>query len=118
MALVRGNWLKFGVLFATATLLACSSGGSNGNGGAGTGATSASAGVGNGTAGSSSMTAGGGGGTRNTGPAGGGAPDSVAPAATELTLARSDTSSVTALYVQCHRCGFYDAPEFEALSKP
>lgn len=49
---------------------------------------------------------------------GSGAPDAPAIAATTLTLAGPDARAVDALYVQCHRCGFYDAPEFEALAKP
>jgi hypothetical protein len=49
---------------------------------------------------------------------GSGAPDEPVIAATTLTLANPDTTAVQTLYVQCHRCGFYDAPEFEALAKP
>jgi hypothetical protein len=48
---------------------------------------------------------------------GSGAPDAPAIGSTTLTLA-GDASTVQTLYVQCHRCGFYDAPEFEALAKP
>ncbi len=49
---------------------------------------------------------------------GAGSPDAPTVASTTLTLASSDTSAVQALYVQCHRCGFYDPPEFEQLAKP
>ena len=64
-------------------------------------------------------------GQANTGPVlqlpievlGSGAPDAPAIGSTTLTLA-GDASAVQTLYVQCHRCGFYDAPEFEALAKP
>ena len=65
------------------------------------------------------------GGTASSGPVlplpievlGSGAPDAPAIGSTTLTLA-GDASAVQTLYVQCHRCGFYDAPEFEALAKP
>jgi hypothetical protein len=49
---------------------------------------------------------------------GSGAPDDQAVAATTLPLDAAGLSSVQSLYVQCHRCGFYDPPEFEALAKP
>ena len=45
-------------------------------------------------------------------------PDEPVIAGTTLTVASSDLAAVQTLYVQCHRCGFYDAPEFEALTKP
>jgi hypothetical protein len=48
---------------------------------------------------------------------GSGAPDAPAIAGMSLTLA-GDVGAVQFLYVQCHRCGFYDSPEFEALAKP
>jgi len=132
MSFVHRIWRKMALLSSVA-LLACSSGN------AGSGATASGAGVGNGSAGASMMmpgTAGnggttgngaaGGGGQVSTGPElhlpievlGSGAPDDPVVAGTELTLATADTSTVAALYVQCHRCGFYDAPEFEALAKP
>jgi hypothetical protein len=38
--------------------------------------------------------------------------------AATLPLQIADVASVENLYVQCHRCGFYDPPEFEALAKP
>jgi hypothetical protein len=49
---------------------------------------------------------------------GSGAPDDQAVAGTTLPLDAAGVSSVQSLYVQCHRCGFYDPPEFEALAKP
>ena len=104
-----------------------SSGASSGTVGVG-----ASAGVGSGAGGTSANGAGAGGtatagaGSTSNGPElplpievlGGGAPDAPTIAGTTLTLATSNTSSAQALYVVCHRCGFYDAPEFEALAKP
>jgi hypothetical protein len=49
---------------------------------------------------------------------GSGAPDEPVTVGTTLTLASADTGAVQSLYVECHRCGSYDAPEFEALAKP
>ncbi|HEY3665704.1 MAG TPA: hypothetical protein VGL19_06885, partial [Polyangiaceae bacterium] len=49
---------------------------------------------------------------------GSGSPDAPVISATTLTLATADTGAAQALYVACHRCGFYDAPEFEPLAKP
>ncbi len=48
---------------------------------------------------------------------GSGAPDDPAIASATLPLAAADIPSVQFLYVQCHRCGFYDPPEFETLAK-
>ena len=39
-------------------------------------------------------------------------------AGARVALAGPDASAVKSLYVSCHRCGFYDPPEFEALKKP
>jgi hypothetical protein len=49
---------------------------------------------------------------------GSGAPDDPVIVHTSLRIAPSDLAAVQTLYVQCHRCGFYGPPEFEALSKP
>ena len=49
---------------------------------------------------------------------GNGSPDEPTVSAAALTLASADVASVHSLFVECHRCGFYDAPEFEALGKP
>ncbi len=49
---------------------------------------------------------------------GNGAPDEPVVAATTLPLAANDVAAAKSLYVTCHRCGFYDPPEFEALAKP
>src|SRR5687768_12698087 len=48
---------------------------------------------------------------------GDGDPDAPVIVPTTLSLS-ADPGSVHALFVTCHRCGFYDAPEHEALSKP
>jgi hypothetical protein len=47
-----------------------------------------------------------------------GSPDDPVVAAATLPLDSTDIASVKSMYVQCHRCGFYDPPEFEALAKP
>ncbi len=49
---------------------------------------------------------------------GSGAPDEPVIARAQLSVSAADLPSVEALYVECHRCGFYGPPEFEALSKP
>jgi hypothetical protein len=49
---------------------------------------------------------------------GNGSPSEPTVASTTLPLAQVDIASVANLYVQCHRCGFYGPPEFEALSLP
>ncbi|HEY0707677.1 MAG TPA: hypothetical protein VGG33_12820, partial [Polyangia bacterium] len=49
---------------------------------------------------------------------GSGAPDEPVVVATSLPLGMADIANVTGLYVLCHRCGFYEAPEYEALDKP
>ena len=49
---------------------------------------------------------------------GSGSPDEPVIASAELAVASADLSSVQTLYVECHRCGFYGPPEFEALSQP
>ncbi len=49
---------------------------------------------------------------------GSGAPNDVVLASTELALVGAPPSAVQQLYVRCHRCGFYDPPEHEKLSKP
>lgn len=49
---------------------------------------------------------------------GSGAPDERVVASVELAVAARDLRLVQALYVRCHRCGFYGPPEYEALSKP
>ena len=49
---------------------------------------------------------------------GSGAPDEPVTASTQLSVSARDLPAVQALYVQCHRCGFYGPPEFEALNKP
>ena len=95
-----------------------SSGVAPGGGGGGGGGGGAGGGVGGALAGSAGQV--------STGPQlalpievlGSGAPDAPVIAGTTLNLVSSDTSVVQTLYVQCHRCGFYDAPEFEALAKP
>ncbi len=49
---------------------------------------------------------------------GNGSPDAPVVASAALPLTAGDIASVRSLYVQCHRCGFYGPPEFEALAKP
>jgi hypothetical protein len=49
---------------------------------------------------------------------GNGSPAEPVIATTALPLAGADIASVASLYVQCHRCGFYGPPEFEALALP
>jgi hypothetical protein len=49
---------------------------------------------------------------------GAGDPTSPTIAATSLLVASADVAQAERLYVRCHRCGFYNAPVFEALSKP
>ena len=104
---------------ATAENGGTSSGATSGGGAPGTGASGGAFG------GASSGASAGSAGQANTGPQlqlpievlGSGAPDAPVIAGTTLTLA-GDASAVQSLYVQCHRCGFYDSPEFEALAKP
>lgn len=112
------SWLRvFSVaLFVGASLLACDGDGgasSEGDGGAG------ADGVGSG-----------GGPTSGNGPdgpwiafpvevLGSGAPDEPVVEARELPLGGDvDPKGVTRLFVQCHRCGFYDSPEFQKLDAP
>jgi len=47
-----------------------------------------------------------------------GAPDAPTVAGATLSLDAAAVAAATQLLVQCHRCGFYNAPEFEALAKP
>jgi hypothetical protein len=90
--------------------------GASGGGGSSSGAASASGGA----------TGSGGGAPGPVGPElalpievlGSGAPDDAAIASRDLLLAATDTSAVASLFVTCHRCGFYDAPEFQALARP
>ncbi|HEY1398622.1 hypothetical protein, partial [Roseateles sp.] len=49
---------------------------------------------------------------------GAGAPDAPTVVAAELSLDAGSLATATQLVVRCHRCGFYNSPEFEALSKP
>jgi hypothetical protein len=49
---------------------------------------------------------------------GNGSPQEPVIATATLPLAQTDIASVASLYVQCHRCGFYGPPEFEALALP
>jgi hypothetical protein len=49
---------------------------------------------------------------------GAGAPDAPTIVATDLTLDATAAAQATRLAVQCHRCGFYNSPEYQALSKP
>jgi hypothetical protein len=49
---------------------------------------------------------------------GNGDPDEPVVASVSLPLSGGALTSVQSLYVQCHRCGFYGPPEFEALAKP
>jgi len=49
---------------------------------------------------------------------GSGAPDAPAIASVDLALDAAGAAQATQLAVQCHRCGFYNSPEFEALTKP
>lgn len=49
---------------------------------------------------------------------GSGDPSDPTVASTLLPVASADVASVTKLYVRCHRCGFYNAPVFQALAKP
>jgi len=49
---------------------------------------------------------------------GSGSPDEPVIRSTRLLVAAEDVAAVQTLFVTCHRCGFYNAPEFEALSKP
>jgi len=49
---------------------------------------------------------------------GAGAPDAPTIASTDLALDTASLASATQLVVRCHRCGFYNSPEFETLSKP
>lgn len=47
---------------------------------------------------------------------GSGAPDQTVIAEAQLGVDTSKLGSVAQLWFQCHRCGFYSAPEFEATS--
>jgi hypothetical protein len=49
---------------------------------------------------------------------GNGDPDAPVTASVSLPISGGALASVQNLYVQCHRCGFYGSPEFEALAKP
>lgn len=49
---------------------------------------------------------------------GNGAPDAPTIAVANLTLDADAIAQATRLTVRCHRCGFYNSPEFETLSKP
>ncbi|WP_296950593.1 hypothetical protein [uncultured Massilia sp.] len=49
---------------------------------------------------------------------GNGAPDKPAIAEAALTLASAKRAAAAQLWFQCHRCGFYGAPEFEATTRP
>jgi hypothetical protein len=49
---------------------------------------------------------------------GNGDPDEPVVASVSLPISGGALTSVQVLYVQCHRCGFYGPPEFEALAKP
>jgi hypothetical protein len=49
---------------------------------------------------------------------GNGAPDTPTIASTDLTLDANGAAQATQLAVQCHRCGTYNSPEFQTLSKP
>ncbi|HMJ11150.1 MAG TPA: hypothetical protein VK524_07060, partial [Polyangiaceae bacterium] len=94
-----------------------------GGGSAGSGAAGGSVGVGGssgqgGTAGSGGSVTGGAELALPIEVLGSGAPDEPVVASTTLTLSAGEASSVQSLFVTCHRCGFYDAPEFEALAKP
>lgn len=118
-------------IVAAALVAALSACGGQGSGSPPANGSAGTAGVSNGAAGSSS----GGSSGANAGAAGNstaglpelalpievlgsGAPDEPVVVGTSLPLANADLSAAAQLYVQCHRCGFYDAPGFEALSKP
>ena len=123
-------------LGACLSVMACGSsagGNANGSGGSGSaGSSAAGAGAGGLNAGGGQVGTGanggasGSGGQASTGPElalpievlGSGDPSTPTIAGTTLTLATADTGAVQTLYVACHRCGFYDAPEYEALAKP
>jgi hypothetical protein len=49
---------------------------------------------------------------------GNGSPDEPVIRAAELALQPEKLGAVSRLYVRCHRCGFYDAPEYETLEVP
>ncbi|HWZ93335.1 MAG TPA: hypothetical protein VNW92_30955, partial [Polyangiaceae bacterium] len=49
---------------------------------------------------------------------GSGSPDEPVVATVQLPLRAADLSAVQVLHVECHRCGFYGPPEYEALAKP
>ena len=49
---------------------------------------------------------------------GSGSPDEPVVVKAQLSVPLSAVPNVQALYVQCHRCGFYGPPEFETLAKP
>jgi hypothetical protein len=48
---------------------------------------------------------------------GNGSPDTPTVAEAALTLTGDKLAQATQLWFQCHRCGFYGAPEFEATSR-
>ena len=48
---------------------------------------------------------------------GNGSPDKPAIAEAGLTLTSDKLATATQLWFQCHRCGFYGAPEFEATTR-
>jgi hypothetical protein len=47
-----------------------------------------------------------------------GSPNQPLVASAQLAIPAGQLSSVTQLYVRCHRCAFYEAPEFETLAMP
>jgi len=47
-----------------------------------------------------------------------GAPDAPTIVSTDLTLDANAVAQATQLALVCHRCGFYNSPEYRALSKP
>jgi hypothetical protein len=50
---------------------------------------------------------------------GSGDPDEPVVVGRDIPLGEGvEPSSVSRLYVRCHRCGFYDSPEFQKLDKP
>src|SRR6185295_10776141 len=49
---------------------------------------------------------------------GAGAPDAPTVVPVQLALDGASLGAASQLVVRCHRCGFYNSPEFEALSKP
>lgn len=126
-------WTLVACFGGFATIWGCGSGGASPQqGGAGSSATnggSMSATGGTATGGTNTTSggaAGGDGGVTMTGPElrlpievlGSGAPDEAVVASTELELHDAEAADVKQLYVRCHRCGFYDPPEFEKLGKP